>query len=147
MGRRLDLTERVPFKEGTCARIYQIGSRAVKVNFDKVSWKYNIRLEYQVQKDLYNAGISVPKPYGVIKVIDGVGRKNLGLIMKKIEGTNLEKVNDAKSLEKMNQELERAKSLGFKLNDGGERNAMVDKTGKVYLIDFGYFCRSPKKLE
>jgi Ser/Thr protein kinase RdoA (MazF antagonist) len=151
MGKRLDLRGRKPV-ENTYRKIYTYGSKIIKV-FDSTSNNEQILNEFQVQRDLYKAGISVPKPYGITKVLSDLNPliEVHGLIMQKVNGTTLREINEFfkyyKFKWKSNKEIRKARKLGFVLGDRHKYNTMVDKTEKVFLIDFGFGCRSPKKLE
>jgi RIO-like serine/threonine protein kinase len=164
MGRRIKLREEQLIGRGfKTGDVYAVGNIAVKVyrrsrysplaeldmmRHDGQNARRRANDEYAVTKDMYDAGIRVPKQYGVFRVeIDGT--KALGLAMEMINGRRLSELHGKEYLskeEEMALEAEKAVKLGFYIcNDRHDDNAMVrERDGKVVLIDLED-CESPSK--
>jgi len=163
MAKRLNLTGKEEIGRGTNGSIYQVGDKVIKINIlnhgrnikSNLGRYKRVQEEYEVQNDLYNSGINVPRPYGIIRTILD-GKKKYGLLMEKINGETLGKMRRSSKINlseyhlilgKMIREIEKAYDLGFSFNDTqNNENVMIDKNGKIFLIDFGG-CSSPKNLE
>ena len=162
MGKRIDLTGRKCVGRGCNARIFEFGGKVIKyfLNYNgresTRNWAYlNMLNEYEIQRDLYSAGIKVPKPYGIFRIILNK-EKTFGLVMDKIDGKNLQEMYSdpkykmdqiGKFADKGFEEVKRAEDLGFKLGDRGYKNFMVDQDKQIFLIDFGYDCYSNSNLK
>ena len=100
--------------------------------------------EYEIQKELYESGISVPKPFGVYSIKNTEDSNYYpGFIMRYIPGKNLwelpisfrEKIYGLRDLE-----LNKARDLGFKPGRDIKYNFIwVPEEEKVYLIDFNFW--------
>jgi RIO-like serine/threonine protein kinase len=144
MTKRLDLTKADHIKTGVNSLIYPRGNRIIKVRRGLAYFmaRNAVEEEYKVHQDLYDLGINVPEPHGIIKLrINGL--PNYGLEMDLIKGINLSKLNLSFLYKRMEHEVQKAEDLGFNLIDRFAYNAMVNRFGKVFLIDFEG-CKSPK---
>lgn len=87
MHNRIYLSDKDVFsRKGNFHNIYSIGEDKI-AKFPTIHrglfWRLNLYGEYKFQKDLYDSGISVPTPYGLIRV-NAEGRNSLGILMEKI---------------------------------------------------------------
>ncbi len=133
------------------SHVYEMGDKAVKtfeaghlIPQDESS---RLKKELDVAMELYNAGVRVPKPYGVFR-IEINGRKTFGYVMQCIDGKNLDEFNVFEGRNEYEQiakdEVDKAKSQGFVLHDRWCGNVMVSDNSQVYLIDFDG-CESPRQ--
>ena len=94
MGKRLNLRKENLIDLGGSGKIYSVGDKVVKVPKGFPSEKINgymvanLKSEYFIHRDLYEAGISVPKPYGIIRINED-GERGIGILMDRIYGKTL----------------------------------------------------------
>ena len=152
----LNLKNKKVIGRGTYGIIYSVGDKVVKVSNYLLSNKAvgefeekRLEDEYTVQRDLYEKGVRVPRPQGIVRVMNET-KKSVGILMDKINGDllwNSMGAPDYDLLQEMRiKEEDKAKYLGFNIIDRHGGNAMVDHSRKVFLIDFGG-CSSPENLE
>ncbi|MBI2044499.1 hypothetical protein HYT23_00420 [Candidatus Pacearchaeota archaeon] len=135
-------------------RVYRIGDSryCVKIRKGLNNFKeYNdrkLKHEFDVAEELYHAGVSVPKPEGVIGIRDPeTSNFYPGFVMEYVNGIDLHKISD-KSLFKIifrlkDKEMELVKLLGFIPDDGYylSNSIWCPEGKKVYLIDFEHWKR------
>jgi RIO-like serine/threonine protein kinase len=153
MKRRLKLTRTQFIDQGQCGQVYAVGDFAVKVYWGRggekfipedpiirgINSKKDFHKEYSVARDLYSAGISVPRPYGIVRVeVDG--EKRIGYAMERIKGKPLDWVGNlirSKKIKERDAEIAKAKRLGFIMDDTNDGNVMVrESDGQIVLVDF-----------
>ncbi len=148
--------------DGADGPVYKLGAdRVAKFEWarDWTDWFFKVsplgekvENEYQVCKALYDGGVSVPKPYGVLRIeaptnkdwgILGFPRKFPAFVMEYIGGCNphpkyLKPQEQKKIDELVSKEREKVKKLGVKVSDadGWENTLWVPEEQKIYLIDF-----------
>lgn len=93
-----------------------------------------------IGKSLYKVGVSVPKPYGVFSVDIGSsdGRNVLGFVMENVEGEDILKIKDRKSIGDVLREIElkKAINLGFEPGYDARINCILTPDLRAVLIDF-----------
>ena len=139
-----------PIRSGFYNVIYELTEQhVVKVNRpDRDATVEDLVQESQVAHQLYNEGVSVPKPEGIFKVKIRWGKNlyglwfptKIGFVMEKINGINGDEINGdlRKKVEELHQiELEKCWKLGFFTGDIDLSNSIYDSVNaKSYLIDF-----------
>jgi len=113
----------------------------------------DLESEFEIQMQLYEGGVSVPKPKGMyvckLPIVNGIlslfplKRKYFGLVMERLSGINGataygEGTAEQEKLTDMTiAELEKAKSLGFEPWDTGLHNTIYNpEMDKLWLVDF-----------
>lgn len=147
---------------GADGLVYKLGDDKVAkfqwpTNWESWLWRVSpsgnkIRKEYEIARELYDAGISVPNPYGVFKLRKPKGedwseiwvpRRYPAFVMEYKEGgipypKYLDFSTQRKIEELVRIEREKVADLGFRTSDslGWENTLWVPKEERIYLIDF-----------
>lgn len=158
-------SEDFAIRHGGHSDIYLAGDKAIKVlrgyfysTFEEPVYnranmgrcKILLEDEFQVGRDLFEGGVSVPKYYGVFRVKLDKMKNSLGLLMDRIDGENLENLRGKidsnlwrRYSDFMYGEIQNARDIGFVLGDRAARNVVVSKRGELFLIDFEDVYRIP----
>ncbi len=117
----------------------------------------DVRHEYKMAKYLRKKGISIPRAYGLIK-IDFLDAKLIPpfkpvttwfFLMEKIQGKEIKELQGAElksALRQRKRELEKVLELGITPYDAlYERNSLLGKNNKLYLIDFKSWRKAPRE--
>lgn len=162
---RLDIKpeDMSPIGRGSGGPVYHIGDNKVaKFEWDTgffgpISSKgKQIQREYEIARELYEGGVSVPEPFGVFslpqpKEVDwGILPGWMGLnrypafVMRYIDNMRFKNwgaINVWDRMERLrNVELEKARALGFIPADCDLCNVLLDNDmSHVYLIDFTHW--------
>ena len=136
--------------DGNCAKIRHVLQASLglgrKLLRDTAACK-KLAWECKVAQDLADNNRSVPKPQGVFKVEVPVDKNapNLkahfpGFVMQEIPGVPISKLTgetQERAIEMYNEELAKAKELGYREIDDNFGNGLyVPSQDKVFLIDF-----------
>jgi hypothetical protein len=103
---------------------------------------YDLEGEYKMHCELYQAGVSVPKPLGIFRFFpfNYWGEFGIGLVMQRLQGVNGTKTRGktrVKVERQLEKELEICEELGFKPFDEGLHNCIWNpKEQELHLIDF-----------
>jgi len=114
--------------------IYDIGNGlAAKVYLQRKDWQK----EWENMGKLHEQGILIPEPHDHVK-LRLFGFPKYSNVMENIDGICLWFYEGDKRpyLELASQELRRASSLGWYLEDIAERNIIVRSSGEIVLLDF-----------
>ena len=152
--------------EGCNAKVYAISDEFV-IKIPRVSPSYvipkvddfflgpiveELEAEFEIQRQLYEGDISVPKPEGIFACTFPIfgfipsRRRRVGLVMERLYGVNggvnssLTIVERVSIYKRMGAELEKAMALGFEYGDACLHNCMYSKElDKLWLIDFSHW--------
>lgn len=147
--------------DGGYSRVYKLtDDYVVKVMFDDGHRDRNRDYEYIIANELYEAGISVPKPVGLfdVKVVrahygrifmeEGGFVLERGFVMDRVRDDKVECFDKGRELgQRLDRELTKCEELSFIPHDNcwygrGGHNVLYDKKqDKLYLIDFGLWER------
>jgi tRNA A-37 threonylcarbamoyl transferase component Bud32 len=132
------------FGSGIHGKVYEIDDNYV------IKVGKRIDKEYRIAKELYEAGIPVPKPIGVFDVevehSYGKVRVEKGFVMELVRNDMCRLEKEDKLRRRYKLELKKCRKLGFIPRDyywpecfGGKRHNILynEKQDKIYLIDFG----------
>ena len=129
---------------GAHGEVYRISDRHVaKIDYHEFSLG-TLEKELEISRELFNGGISVPRPEGIFSVkISKYFSLINGFVMEYIRGKEGDKVRN-KYMDHVtgliNIEIEKVIKLGFCPLDFGLHNSIyVPKEDRVYLIDFAFW--------
>ena len=138
--------------EGGGGVVYRIGSNshcAIKMAHNDDEWtRDSFDNEYNMARALYHCKVSVPKPFGLTRIINPETKKVVpGFLMQYVDGQTIFKIIPGELKEKIIQlrdrEVTYAKRIGFiPVDEDYPENAIWHpKEEKIYLIDFALWKR------
>jgi len=132
---------------GSYGEVYRISDTHV-AKVEKFHDINSLEEEFDIAKELYEKGISVPKPEGIFPV--GMSKTKMqGFVMEYIYGKTFDEVYQRDEelfyqVKKLREkEINKVKDLGFYPKDflNNKNNIWQPDEEKVYLIDFGRWER------
>ena len=142
----IDLSNCVCHGDGCGARLYRFEDKIIKV--PKFAYAGHLTDEFKIQKQLFDEGIRVAKPYDLVEVLNNFPdfelKQNRGILMEFIDGPTLYDLNEELrdfACRIYEDELSKCAGLGFKTIDTGSHNAIYHPENGVYLIDFELWSR------
>lgn len=143
-----------PLKVGSFGSVFSVSEDLVVRVPNNLRFFEMMLNGFEIQQELYDNGLFVPKPEGIVKICfeRGISRNyNLeenqkGFLMQKIKGERLRDLGSGslylRCKEKYRKQIEMAEELGFIPDDDEPRNALVEfGTENVYAIDFDSWVR------
>lgn len=150
------LVNEKPLRDNFVRYVFPIGDNLVvktnsSLDVEDEGWR-EILNGAKIQEELYNNGLFVPKPEGIIRVSfeESLRKKfNLekiqkGFLMERIRGQSLDNLWNSSDYSKYSDkyyfEIKLASFWGFDPRDIFDNNAIVEtSTGDVYMIDFDWW--------
>lgn len=133
---------------GGFGKVYRIGETPYAIKISHRGTRDSFDNEYNMARALYHCKVSVPKPFGLTRIINPETKKVVpGFLMQYVDGQTIFKIIPGELKEKVIQlrdrEVAYAKRIGFiPVDEDYPENAIWHpKEEKIYLIDFALWKR------